>query len=88
MAVGMRNPVAVAALVEAGADIDIQDPVGSNVIKVARSAIIKLLSMDAASKPKDVERELNRAFQTLSVLAGWKSWPDDLRLNHQVKKAL
>ena len=44
MAVAMRNPVAVAALVEAGADIDIQDPAGLNVIGVARSTIVKLLT--------------------------------------------
>lgn len=84
----MRNPVAVAALVEASADIDTQDLGGSNIMEVARSAIVKFLGMDAASKPKDVEGELNQAFQTLSVLAGRKSWPGDFRVNHQVKKVL
>jgi hypothetical protein len=88
MAVAMRNPVAVAALVEAGADIYIQDLAGPNVMEVARSTIVKFLGIDAASKPKGVGGELSRAFQTLSVLAGRRSWPGDFRANHQVKKTL
>ena len=84
----MRNPIAAAALIEAGANIDIQDPAGSNLMELARSTIVNFLGMDTASKPKDVEGELNRAFQTLSVLASRKHWPDHSRVNHQIKKAL
>lgn len=88
MAIAMRNPIAAAALIEAGANMDIQDPGGSNLMELARSTIVKFLGMDTASKPKDVEGELSRAFQTLSILASRKHWPDDFRVTHQIKKAL
>jgi hypothetical protein len=88
MAIAMRNPIAAAALIEAGANINMQDSAGSNVMGIARHAITNFIGQDAAAKPKNAEWELKRAFQTLSVLANWQPWPEDFRRNQQVKAAL
>jgi len=88
MAIAMRNPIAAAALIEAGADINIQDKTGSNVMDIARHAIATFIGKDVTAKPKNAEGELKRAFQTLSVLANWQPWPEEFRRNQQVKAAL
>ncbi|KAH7085286.1 hypothetical protein BKA63DRAFT_14064 [Paraphoma chrysanthemicola] len=43
MAIAMRNPIAAAALIEAGADINIQDNSGSNVMGIARDTITNFI---------------------------------------------
>jgi hypothetical protein len=74
-AVQVHNVAAIKALVKAGADVAVLDTEGASLLDIATGSLQKLLRGQSELSKRDLDRDISRALETISLVSEVGSWP-------------
>ncbi|KFY22788.1 hypothetical protein V493_06319 [Pseudogymnoascus sp. VKM F-4281 (FW-2241)] len=74
-AVQAHNVWAIKALIKAGADVAMLDTSGSSMLDIATSSLQKLLRGQSNLSTRDLDLEVSRALETISLISEAGDWP-------------
>jgi len=87
-AVQAHNVWAVKALIKAGADVAMLDMEKNSMLDIATSSLQRLLKGESNLSSRDLDLEISRALETISLISEAGNWPIQFRWGESITRML